>query len=145
MRFAAAQIPPEERRALVLSCLCNFVLLASYYILRPVRDTMATVIGAGRLQELVTATFAGTLLAAPIYAALAAHIKLRHLLPGVFWFWLLNVLLFAALFARMPDNRWLAASFLCVVQRRQSVHDQRVLESHGRRVLIRAGGAAVCR
>jgi ATP:ADP antiporter, AAA family len=111
VRVAAAHIPPEERRALVLACLCNFVLLASYYILRPVRDTMATVIGTARLQELFSATFIGTLLAAPIYAALAARIKLRHLLPGVFWFWLLNVLLFALLFARTSHNRWLAASF----------------------------------
>jgi AAA family ATP:ADP antiporter len=111
VRAAAAQIRPDERRALVLACLCNFTLLASYYILRPVRDTMATVIGTARLQELFSVTFIGTLLAAPIYAALAARIKLKHLLPGVFWFWLINVLLFALLFARMPHNRWLAASF----------------------------------
>jgi AAA family ATP:ADP antiporter len=107
----AANIRPEERRALLLACLCNLVLLASYYILRPVRDTMATVIGTARLQELFTVTFAVTLLAAPVYAALASRVRLERLLPGVFWFWLLNVLLFALLFAVMPDNRWVAAAF----------------------------------
>ena len=102
MGAIAAQIRPEERRALVLACLCNFVLLASYYVLRPVRDTMATVIGTARLQELFIATFLGTLLASPIYAALASRVSLKRLLPGVFWFWLSNVLLFSALLGWAP-------------------------------------------
>jgi AAA family ATP:ADP antiporter len=91
--------------------MCNFVLLGSYYILRPVRDTVATVIGVGQLQNLFTATFVGTLLASPIYAMLAARFKLTRLLPGVFWFWLLNVLLFQLLFRLAPQNLWVAAAY----------------------------------
>lgn len=96
---------------MLLACCCYFLLLASYYILRPVRDTMATVLGTARLQDLFTATFLGTLLASPIYAAVASRVRLQRLLPGVFWFWGCNVLVFAALFAYAPDNRWLAASY----------------------------------
>jgi AAA family ATP:ADP antiporter len=107
----AAQVAPHERRAVLLAFLCNFVLLGSYYILRPVRDTVATVVGVARLQDLFTATFLGTLLAAPIYAMLAARIRLTRLLPGVFWFWLLNVLLFQLLFRQAPGNVWVAAAY----------------------------------
>jgi AAA family ATP:ADP antiporter len=107
----AAQVAPQERRAVTLAFMCNFVLLGSYYILRPVRDTVATIIGVGQLQNLFTATFAGTLLAAPIYAMLAARFKLTRLLPGVFWFWLLNVLLFQLLFRLAPQNLWVAAGY----------------------------------
>jgi ATP:ADP antiporter, AAA family len=107
----ATQIRPDERRALVLACACNLLLLSSFYILRPVRDTVATVLGTGRLQDLFTATFVGTLIASPIYSALAARITLQRLLPGVFWFWLSNVLLFALLFNRVPDNRWVAGFY----------------------------------
>jgi ATP:ADP antiporter, AAA family len=106
-----AQVAPHERRAVVLAFMCNFVLLGSYYILRPVRDTVATLVGVGQLQNLFSATFLGTLLASPIYAMLAARLSLTRLLPGVFWFWLANVLLFAWLFAHSAQNLWLAASY----------------------------------
>jgi AAA family ATP:ADP antiporter len=82
----AARVAPQERRAVTLAFICNFVLLGSYYILRPVRDTVATVVGVGRLQLLFTATFVGTLAASPLYAMLASRFKLARLLPGVFWF-----------------------------------------------------------
>jgi ATP:ADP antiporter, AAA family len=107
----AAQIAPHERRAVMLAFMCNFVLLGSYYILRPVRDTVATIIGVGQLQNLFTATFAGTLLASPIYVMLTARVKLTRLLPGVFWFWLFNVLLFQLLFRLAPQNLWIAVAY----------------------------------
>jgi ATP:ADP antiporter, AAA family len=105
------QILPHERRAVLLAFACNFLLLASYYILKPVRDTVATVFGADQLQMLFTGTFIGTLIASPIYAWLAARVRLNRLLPGVFWFWVLNVLLFQVLFKLAPDNRWIGGSY----------------------------------
>src|SRR5258708_5374998 len=47
-----ARVEPHERRALALAFACNFMLLGSYYILRPVRDAMATVFGVDQLQNL---------------------------------------------------------------------------------------------
>jgi ATP:ADP antiporter, AAA family len=107
----AAAVAPHERRAVLLAFMCNFVLLGSYYILRPVRDTVATVIGVGQLQNLFTATFIGTLVASPIYALLASRLRLTRLLPGVFWFWLFNVLLFQLMFALAAHNVWVAAAY----------------------------------
>ncbi|MGA2860347.1 MAG: NTP/NDP exchange transporter [Steroidobacteraceae bacterium] len=107
----AAQVAPHERRAVVLAFMCNFALLGSYYILRPVRDTVATVIGVGQLQNLFTATFVGTLVASPIYAMLASRLKLTRLLPGAFWFWLCSVLLFQLWFQLAPQNLWVAAAY----------------------------------
>ncbi|MGD9843381.1 MAG: MFS transporter, partial [Steroidobacteraceae bacterium] len=106
-----AQVEAHELKAVVLAFLCNFVLLGSYYILRPVRDTMATIFGVGQLQNLFTLTFFGTLIAAPIFGGLASRIKLTRFLPGVFWFWLLNVLGFYLLLTVMPDNRWVAGGY----------------------------------
>src|SRR6202790_4301745 len=42
---------------------------------------------------------------------LASRLKLTRLLPGVFWFWLFNVLLFQLLFALAPQNVWVAAAY----------------------------------
>lgn len=105
------QILPHERQAVLLAFACNFLLLASYYILRPVRDTVATVFGADQLQLLFTGTFIGTLIASPIYAWLTVRVRLNRLLPGVFWFWLLNVLLFQMLFKLAPDDRWIGGGY----------------------------------
>ncbi len=96
---------------MLLAFACNFMLLASYYILRPVRDTVATVFGTDQLQLLFTGTFIGTLIASPIYAWLTAHVRLNRLLPGVFWFWVANVLLFQVLFKAAPDNRWIGGAY----------------------------------
>ena len=108
---SATGVAPHERKAVTLAFLCNFLLLGSYYILRPVRDTVATIFGVHQLQNLFTATFIGTLIASPIYAALASRLKLTRLLPGVFWFWLFNVALFDVLFQFAPQNRWIGAAY----------------------------------
>ncbi len=100
-----------ERRALALAFVCYFFVLAVFYILRPVRDTVATLVGVGRLQLLFTGTFIGTLVASPLYTWLASHLRLSRLLPAVFWFWLLNVLAFAELFRLAPDSVWLAGAY----------------------------------
>src|SRR5580698_9547742 len=105
------RVLPHERRAVILAFTCNFLVLGSYYILRPVRDTIATVFGTDQLQWLFTGTFIGTLIASPIYGWLAARIRLNRLLPGVFWFWLVNVVLFQMLFKIAPDNRWIGGAY----------------------------------
>ena len=96
---------------MVLACACNFVLLGSYYILRPVRDTVATVFGVGALQQLFTMTFVGTILASWAYTALASRVRLVRLLPGVFWFWLANIALFAILLRLAPANRLIGGAY----------------------------------
>jgi AAA family ATP:ADP antiporter len=104
-------IQPQEARAVALAFACNFMLLASYYILRPVRDAMATVLGAEQLPYLFSGTLLFTLLCAPLYAWLTDTFRLSRVLPGVFWFWVGNILLFHALFGARPGSHWLAAAY----------------------------------
>jgi AAA family ATP:ADP antiporter len=87
------------------------MLLASYYLLRPVRDAMATVFGVGQLQNLFTGTLVLTLVCSPVFAWLTDTIKLSRLLPGVFGFLVVNLLAFYFWFDATPDSRWLAAVF----------------------------------
>jgi AAA family ATP:ADP antiporter len=102
---------PQERKAVMLAFMCNFVLLGSYYILRPVRDAMATVFGVEHLQNLFTGTLVLTLVSAPMFAWLTDTFKLSRVLPGVFWFLIADLLAFHACFHVTPDSRWLAAAF----------------------------------
>jgi len=107
----ASKAEPHERKAALAAFFCNFFLLASYYILRPLRDTMATVFGAAQLQDLFTGTFVLTLLLAPVFAWCAARMKLSRFLPGVFWLLIASLLAFYGLFHLAPGNRWVAAAF----------------------------------
>src|SRR3954462_1741029 len=94
----AVALEPREVKAVVLAFLFNFVLLGSYYILRPVRDTMATVFGVGVLQDLYTGTFFITLIFSPVFAWCAAKVKRARLVPGGFWLPLINLVIFYVLF-----------------------------------------------
>jgi len=101
----------HEVRAVALAFACNFVLMASYYLLRPVRDAMATVFGVGQLQKLFTGTLVLTLICSPIFAWLTDHFKLSRVLPGVFWFLIADLLAFSFWFHTTPESRALAAGF----------------------------------
>jgi ATP:ADP antiporter, AAA family len=104
-------VATHERKALALAFMGNFLLMGSYYILRPLRDTVAAMVGVSQLPQLFTATFLGTFAASALYAALASRIRLTRLLHGAFCFWLCNVLLFALLFRLFPQSRLLGGSY----------------------------------
>ncbi len=106
-----ADIKPHERQVVLLAFLCNFVLMGSYYILRPVRDAMATVVGTDQLPKLFTGTLILTVLCAPVFAWLTERFKLSRVLPGMFWFWIINILIFYGLFQTSIDNLWVATAY----------------------------------
>ena len=108
---AATRIEPGEQRAALLSFCFLFLVMFSYQVLKPIRDAMGTVYGADKLEHLFTATFAGTFVVAPIYAWIASRVKLQTLLPCVYGFFVVNILVFYALFEANPESRMLAAAF----------------------------------
>ena len=108
---SVAVIEHYEMKAVVLSFIYFAFLMASYFVLRPVRDAMGTVYGVSHLQELFTGTFVVSFLFAPVYAGLASRIKLSSFLPWVYGFIALTMLVFYVLFARVAHDRWVAAAF----------------------------------
>jgi len=106
-----AKVEPAEIKAVVLSFIYFFFLMSSYFILRPLRDTMGTVYGVAHLQELFTGTFIVSFIVAPIYAGFASRIRLATFLPWVYGFIALTMLIFYVLFQRVANDRWVAASF----------------------------------
>jgi len=105
------EIRASEVRSVAFAFTCNFALLASYYVLRPVRDAMATVFGVDQLQNLFTGTLILTLICSPAFAWLTDTFKLSKVLIGVFCFLIANLLLFYVWFSASPDSRSLAAVF----------------------------------
>ena len=106
-----AEVKPREVKAVVISFVYFFFLLASYFILRPLRDTMGTVYGVTNLQELFTGTFLLSFIVAPVFAGLASRMRLAIFLPWVYGFIAITMLLFYVLFQGDAGNRWIAAAF----------------------------------
>jgi AAA family ATP:ADP antiporter len=107
-----AGVEPHELSAVVLSMLYFFFLFGSYSVVKPVRDAMGTVYGVKHLNELFLGTFIGTLILAPLYAGMAARLKLSTFLPWVYGFIALTIVGFCALFAGgKVSDRWVAAGF----------------------------------
>ncbi len=99
----AVNVRPQEVVAVVLSFVYFFCLLCGYYILRPVRDEMGVLGGIENLQWLFTGTFIVMLVVVPIFGAAVAKFPRRTLLPGVYLFFVFNILLFAALIKIAPS------------------------------------------
>jgi AAA family ATP:ADP antiporter len=106
-----AGIEPHEVKAVVTAFVYFFFLMASYFILRPLRDTMGTVYGVAHLQELFTGTFVLSFIVAPVFAGLASRIRLASFLPWVYGFIAITMLVFYVLFQRIANDRWVAAAF----------------------------------
>jgi len=92
-------VRPEEVRALLWSFLYFFTLLASYYVLRPLRDEMGIAGGVRNLQWLFTATFVAMLAAVPLFGALVARLPRKRFIPIVYHFFALNIVVFWVLLA----------------------------------------------
>jgi len=111
MRAFISKIEPLERKAFALAFACNFMLLGSYYILRPVRDAMSTVLGVGQLPNVYVGTLLLTLLVSPLFAWLLDTFKVSRVLPGVFAFLVLNLLAFYFWMRSGPVSSAFAVTF----------------------------------
>jgi len=89
---------PNEVPALLWSFGYFFCLLCGYYILRPLRDEMGVAAGVENLQWLFTGTFLAMLAAVPLFGWAVARLPRAKLLPAVYVFFIVNILVFYALF-----------------------------------------------
>lgn len=83
-----------ELKAVLWSFAYFFFLLASYFILRPLRDEMGIAAGRDNLQWLFTATFFAMVLASPLYAMAIVRLPRSKFIPLVYHFFVLNLLAF---------------------------------------------------
>src|ERR1700727_3813465 len=71
-----------------------FMLLAGYYVLRPLRDQMGIAGGVNALPWMFTATFVTLLVMQPLYGALVAKLPRARFIALVYHFFAANLALF---------------------------------------------------
>ena len=84
------QIQPSEFKGAILSFLFIFILMASYMIVKPVRDALPSDWGDVSLAQQWTYTFIVATVAVSLYNLFASRISLKKLVPGIFIFFALT-------------------------------------------------------
>ena len=132
------------RFRLLVSWTWFFLVLFSYYVLKPVRDALVT---ETRLYgPLYLATFLAVCAALPLYWRIVARTTRQQLVFGVYQFFVACLAVFAVLRGARACRHGMAPQrILCVGERVQPVCRGRVLERDGRPVFGRGGEDLVWR
>jgi AAA family ATP:ADP antiporter len=107
----ATGVRPNEITATLTSFLFIFVLMAAYFILRPVRDAMSSDFSDVELSTLWTGTFLFSVPAVALYGAVIPHVRFDRLVPSVYAFFAATFLGFYFAASAMPDALWLDKLF----------------------------------
>jgi AAA family ATP:ADP antiporter len=98
----AVEVHPHEVSALLASFTFFFCALASWFVLRPMRDAVAAASGATQLSWLFVGTLAMTLVANPLFSALVVRFPPRKFIPYAYHVIVASLLVFYVLL------RWVA-------------------------------------
>jgi AAA family ATP:ADP antiporter len=90
----STNVQANEVKAAVLSFLFVFILMAAYYLLRPVRDAMASDWSDAEVSWLWTLNFFISTAIVAIYGLIISRVSFRKLVPSVYLFFALSFVLF---------------------------------------------------
>ncbi len=97
--------------ALLWSAAYFFFVLSAYYIVRPIREEMGVRLGRDSLSALFTIVFIVMLAAVPLFGWVATRFERRRIVPVVYIFFILNLVVFWALFSNGVDSVVIAGAF----------------------------------
>src|SRR5438094_10454694 len=95
-------VKPDEIRALWLGFVFHFLILTGYYIMRPIRDSIAASNRLETLPWMFTATLVGMLIANAVFAAIVARMSRRKFIAISYAFFIFNFALFYVLLRSCP-------------------------------------------
>jgi ATP:ADP antiporter, AAA family len=93
----AVDVKPNELRALWLGFAFHFIILTAYYIVKPIRDSIAASNRLETLPWMFTATLVVMVIANTIFAAIVARMDRRRFIPFAYAFFILILALFFGL------------------------------------------------
>jgi ATP:ADP antiporter, AAA family len=102
---------PKERGVALWAAAYFFMLLAGYYVLRPLRDQLGIAGGVKALPWMFLATFLSLLVMQPVYGALVKKLPRRLFINIVYQFFVANLVLFWLLLRFEISTLWVARVF----------------------------------
>lgn len=91
---AATLIEREELKSVLLSFLLVFILMAAYYLLRPVRDAMASDWSNTEISVLWNIQFVLSLAIVALYGLAVARFRFHYLVPAIYGFFAISFVSF---------------------------------------------------
>src|SRR5688572_7749949 len=82
----AAKVEPRETSAVVAAFLLYFCVMSGYFAVRPVRETVGTILGPERTADLFVGTWIASLAIVPVYGWLCSRFKRSVFLPWIYGF-----------------------------------------------------------
>ncbi|WP_162273986.1 NTP/NDP exchange transporter [Mariniblastus fucicola] len=143
-----------ERSILRHGAVWFFLILFSYYILRPIREQIGSTYGIENLSWLFWATFVVMLIAIPLYSLLVGKFHRRILVPSIYAIFIGCLIVFWLAMRSLPESYqiWVARAFfvwisvygLFIVSFFWSVAGDMLSTAQGRRIFgIMAGGGTI--
>ncbi len=113
LRNRAMDVHADEVQAMSLGFVFNFIVLASYYVIRPIRDDIGAAGGVENLSWMFTATLIAMLIANALFSAIVARMSRRRFIPIAYRFFILNLALFYLLMrsASPAQAVWVGRAF----------------------------------
>ncbi len=106
-----ARVEADEVRPVALAFLLFFCVLCGYFMLRPVRETIGTVLGEAEVENLFAMTFFASIAVIPLYGLACARLPRAVVLTSVYALFGVSLLVLAALMNADPENVYAARFF----------------------------------
>lgn len=106
-----SQVKPHELKAAYASFAFVFILMASYYIVKPIRDSMASDWSDAEVSWLWTVNFFLTIIVTFIYGLALSVLRRRLVVAGVYGFFALSFVGFAAFSGNVANPKLIDQSF----------------------------------
>ncbi len=146
-----ARVEPGEVRPVVVAFLLFFCVLCGYFMLRPVRETIGTVLGEAEVENLFAMTFFASVAVIPLYGLACARLPRAVVLASVYALFGTSLLMLAAMMNADPGNLaaarffyvWISVFNLFVVSVFWTLLVDRSTSEQAKRLfgVIAAGGA----
>jgi len=107
----AMKVEANEIKATLLSFLFIFILMAAYYILRPIRDALASNWTDAEVSLLWTLNFFISAAVVALYGAAVSMIRFRVLVPAIYGFFALTFICFYIAITTVSDHTLVNKTF----------------------------------
>ena len=107
----ASKIKEQEIKAVIFSLLFVVVLMSAYYILRPVRDAMASDWTDAEVSWLWTLNFFISTVIVALYGSMVSKFRFRLLVPTIYGIFAISFIIFYALGSFFEDRTLIDKSF----------------------------------
>ncbi len=106
-------VDDSQIRPMLWATLYYFLLLAAYFVIRPIRDEAGVAGGVSNLPWLFLGTLSGMLIAHPLFVALVSRLPRSRFIPLAYTFFAANLVVFWILFSLLTAEQgvWVGRGF----------------------------------